>query len=83
MAPFLIKHPALIDRWIGAREEALRRVRDFAKASPEAIAIFRETIGRAIGQVAGWRTDDPVQAPRIPVLAEAAPAVAARSLSIT
>lgn len=70
MAPFLIKHPALIDRWIGAREEALRRVRDLAKASPEAIAIFRETIGRAIGQVAGWRTDDPVQAPRIPVLAE-------------
>ncbi len=69
MAPFLVRHPALIDRWIGAREEALRRVRAIARAAPEAVASFRRCLARAHEQVAGWRTDDPVQAPRIPVLA--------------
>ncbi len=30
MAPFLVNHPALLDRWIGAREAALARVRSLS-----------------------------------------------------
>lgn len=69
MAPFLVKHPALIDRWIGARETALLRVRELAYAAPETTARFLRCLDGAETQVAGWQTDDPVQSPRIPVLA--------------
>jgi hypothetical protein len=69
MAPFLVRHPALIDRWIGAREEALRRVREIKWASLETVATFRRCLAGAVQQVAGWQTEDPVQAPRIPALA--------------
>ena len=34
MAPFLITHPALLNNWIAAREEALRRVRALPTATP-------------------------------------------------
>lgn len=69
MAPFLVRHPALIDRWIGAREEALRRVREIERASPDTLATFRRCLAGAEQQVAAWQTEDPVQAPRIRALA--------------
>jgi hypothetical protein len=65
MAPFLVKHPALIDRWIMARETALARVRGLAKANHESIAIFREALSRSHGLLTHWLTDDETQARRI------------------
>lgn len=66
MAPFLVRHPALIDRWVTARETALARVRALATADQ------RQAFGRALrgarAQVAAWVTNDPVQAPRIAAL---------------
>ena len=69
MAPFLVRHPALIHRWIAAREAALQRVRGIERATAQSIAVFRQCLASAGAQVASWHTDDPVQAPRIPVLA--------------
>jgi hypothetical protein len=67
MAPFLVNHPALIDRWIAARETALARVRSLPSADqwPEFLAL----LPRARALVAGWKVDDAVQAPRIVELA--------------
>ncbi len=69
MAPFLIKHPALIDRWINARETALARVRTIETAAGKTRKVFADTLAAAAAGLAHWTTDDAVQAARLPVLA--------------
>lgn len=63
MAPFLVSHPALIDRWICARETALARARAVGDADrwPQ----FLTLLARARRLVAGWRVDDAIQSARI------------------
>lgn len=61
MAPFLITHPSLLNNWVAAREEALRRVRALPTATPEAIAAFRKTAARGRLHAHGWRSGHPAQ----------------------
>jgi hypothetical protein len=70
MAPFLIKHPALTDAWVRARETALARVRGLAAASPEAAAAFRGLLVRARRHLGEWAVEDAEQTARIAVLRE-------------
>jgi hypothetical protein len=65
MAPFLVTHAALLDRWIGARETALARVRAVRRASDREIATFRDMLARGRRQMEAWSVDDSVQMPRI------------------
>jgi hypothetical protein len=65
MAPFLVKHPALIDRWISARETALARVRGLDRADVCAIALFRAALAKSHCLLANWLTDDVGQGRRI------------------
>lgn len=68
MAPFIMRHPALIDRWVAARETALARARAVATAAPDERRKFAHALAGARGQIAAWKTDDVVQAPRIAAL---------------
>lgn len=68
MAPFLVRHPLLLHRWASARETALARVRALPSASETARTRFMKALASGRRLVANWQTDDPVQAPRIPVL---------------
>ena len=68
MAPFLAQHPALIHRWIHARETALARVRALPTSCAASRAKFAETLSRMRAAVAGWRTDDRRQRRRIKAL---------------
>lgn len=70
MAPFLVRHPVLIHHWMQARETALSRVRSVTEVDPAQIARFRMALRQAHTRVSAWRTDDPVQAPRIRELAD-------------
>lgn len=70
MAPYLVKHPALIDRWILARETALARVRALPVSDNTTRAVFVRTLAKSCRVLQGWVTADPVQAPRIAVLLE-------------
>ncbi len=65
MAPFLVKHPLLINNWVMARESALVSVRNVEQATPDAIAEFRDLVDDARRHVAAWTVDDPVQSARI------------------
>ncbi|MCY4608327.1 MAG: hypothetical protein OXD40_07000 [bacterium] len=65
MAPFLVKHPLLINNWVMARENALLRVRKVERATPDTIAEFRELLDDARRHVAAWAVDDPEQSARI------------------
>lgn len=61
LAPFLIRHPALLNNWIAARETALARVRSLPAATPADIAAFRAAVAEAIANAALWRSEHPVQ----------------------
>lgn len=65
MAPFLIGHPLLIDRWMTARETAIARVRAVRRAGPARVAAALDVLDRAIAHLAEWSTEDPRQAARI------------------
>lgn len=69
MAPFLVRHPLLLHRWISARETALARVRSLATADETTRARFLSALASGQRQLSHWTTDDSVQAPRIAALA--------------
>ena len=55
MAPFLVSHPQLIDRWVRARETALARVKEVERATPARLDRFRTLLARARTHVDEWR----------------------------
>jgi hypothetical protein len=61
MAPFLIKHPTLLNNWMMAREEALARIRALPQATPTTTAAFQSAIQGAIQNAATWTSDHPIQ----------------------
>ncbi|MGB3389132.1 MAG: DUF3726 domain-containing protein [Pseudaminobacter sp.] len=65
MAPFLVTHASLIDRWITARETALARVRAVRQTSGREVAVFADMLARGRRQMDAWIVDDAVQAARI------------------
>lgn len=69
MAPFLVRHPLLLHRWISARETALARVQALPQSDETTRARFLAALASGRRLVARWSTSDPVQALRIPVLA--------------
>ena len=69
MAPFLVTHPRLLDRWIHARELGLARVRAVERAAPDRVSRFAALLSRARRHVSQWRTGDARQSARIGTLA--------------
>ncbi len=65
MAPFLVRHPLLLDRWITVRETALARVLGQVSVDPAAWATFLDLLAVARADAAAWRTADDVQTARI------------------
>ena len=64
MAPFLIKHPLLINNWVLARETAFARVRALPSATAGQIVDFMALLGRARRFVGEWNVDDEGQTKR-------------------
>lgn len=78
MAPFLVQHPALIHRWMHARETALARVRALPASGAAGRAKFGEVLTRMRAAAAGWRTADRRQRRRIEKLKTDLERIAAR-----
>ncbi|MDH3389846.1 MAG: hypothetical protein OEN02_18320, partial [Gammaproteobacteria bacterium] len=68
MAPFLVNHPALLNNWMMAREEALARVRSLPRADEDAIACFKRHFQRACYNVSQWRSEHPIQIQKLTAL---------------
>jgi len=66
--PFLINHPALLNNWMMAREEALARVRSLAQAEAVAITDFKQLFERARFNVAQWHSEHPIQIEKLGAL---------------
>ncbi|NEY91332.1 hypothetical protein [Tabrizicola oligotrophica] len=61
MAPFLVRHPALLNAWMTARETALARVRSLSKAGPDTLAGFASALAAARDNAALWHSNHPAQ----------------------
>ncbi len=61
MAPYLLNHPALLNNWVAAREEALARVRSLDSATPAAAAAFARIAARADLHARAWHSEHPIQ----------------------
>lgn len=65
MAPFLIRHPVLLDGWMASRETALARVRAERTAAPGKAERMRDLLERARRHVGQWNVESPRQQARI------------------
>jgi hypothetical protein len=61
MAPFLVRHPTLLNNWVQAREEALARVRAQTFATTETVNGLHAALNAAQGNAATWSSEHPVQ----------------------
>lgn len=61
MAPFLVRHPTLLNNWMQAREEALARVRAQTLSTPETVNGLRTALKAVQDNAATWTSDHPVQ----------------------
>jgi hypothetical protein len=68
MAPFLIRHPVLLDSWMASRETALARVRAMREAGPGTPERIRALLERARRHVGQWNVAEPHQQQRIVAL---------------
>lgn len=68
MAPFLVRHPRLLNNWMQAREMALARVRSLPTATPEALAGFRQALVAATETARLWHSAHPMQIAKLDCL---------------
>ena len=68
MAPFLINHPALINNWMMAREEAIARVRSLAQAEVDETDEFKQQFERARFNLSQWHSEHPIQIKKLQAL---------------
>ena len=61
MAPFLVNHPSLFDRWIRARETAIARVRSLKYMTSKEADLFAELLKSSCQNAANWSSDHPIQ----------------------
>ena len=68
MAPFLVKHPVLLNNWFQVRETALSRMLNVTNLSEEKAKKLFELIARVKRFINSWDTDDNRQKQRIEIL---------------
>ena len=68
MAPFLIKHPMLLNNWIAAKEEALSRVVSVESVAPEDFQKFKSLLPRALQNINNWQSEHPIQKEKLAIL---------------
>ena len=61
MAPFIVRHPVLLNNWMMAREEALARVRAQPNAEAPAVEALSNVTDAAIKNAEAWHSEHPVQ----------------------
>ena len=65
MAPFLLKHPALIHNWVVAKETALARVRSIETPLEGTLEAFHKSLLQVSQHIDEWKVDDALQSDRI------------------
>ena len=61
MAPFIVNHPTLLNNWISARENSLKKIRELKNISIKEMEIFLDCLKKSIKNVTSWNTDSEYQ----------------------
>ena len=61
MAPFLVRHPRLLNNWMVVRETALARVRALPTLGAGALEVFHAALSAAATNARAWHSDHPAQ----------------------
>ena len=65
MAPFIVNHPTLLNNWILARENALKKVREIKNIKKKDFEIFLNCLKNSIKNVISWNTESEFQKRKI------------------
>ncbi len=65
MAPFLVYHPELLNKWISARERAFTEVLNLRHVSEDEFKIFKKLLSRSLDNLDGWTSVSMDQLKRI------------------
>ena len=65
MAPFIVRHPVLLNNWMMAREEALARVRSLPEVTAQALDDLRAAWIAARDNATRWRSEHPLQVTKL------------------
>ena len=57
MAPFIVKHPTLLNNWIFARETALKNIREIKNVKPNDSELFKTCLKKSIKNITSWNTE--------------------------
>ena len=61
MAPFIVNHPTLLNNWILARENALKKIREIKIVNSVDIQIFTKCLKKSLKNVTSWHTENEFQ----------------------
>ena len=65
MAPFIVNHPTLLNNWILARENALKKIREIKNVKKEDVEIFKKCLKKSIKNITSWNTESEYQKKKI------------------
>ena len=70
MAPFIVNHPTLLNNWVLARENILKKIREVEKVNKNQFYIFLTCLKKSIKNVENWNTESDFQKNKIKKLFE-------------
>lgn len=65
MAPFVVRHPVLLNNWMMVREEALLRVRSCRNIDEKTLTAMHKALNYATKNAQCWQSEHPVQIGRL------------------
>ena len=65
MAPFIVNHPTLLNNWILARENALKKIREIKIVNSTNIQIFTKCLKKSLKNFTSWHTENEFQQKKI------------------
>ena len=70
MAPFIVNHPTLLNNWIAARENVLKKIREIKVVEKKSEDIFKNCLKKSLKNISSWTTDREFQKKKILSLSE-------------
>ena len=65
MAPFIVNHPTLLNNWISARENVLKKIREIKVVEKKSEDIFKNCLKKSLKNISSWTTDSEFQKRKI------------------
>ena len=65
MAPFIVNHPILLNNWILARENSLKKIREIKSVGAAEVDIFLNCLNKSLKNITSWSSESLFQQKKI------------------